>query len=238
MPCGRVLLAGLALGSVIGASAASAATYDVVADWSTSNPNGTWSFLQGTNVLPYQSSGLLNDPTLSGFAPGTTPGAFLPAFWQDGTDAFVHSVDGANGNPGLGQATLVWTAPISGTIDYSGYLYYAQAPLDRSNDVTLSIGGASVFTQTISYSEYSGPTDKFTFSGSGISVTAGETLTLVFAMSPGQGVGTETGYDLSITEMPLSTVPEPATWAMMLLGFAGLGFAAYRRGASKWVPAT
>ena len=24
-------------------------------------------------------------------------------------------------------------------------------------------------------------------------------------------------------------VPEPATWAMMLLGFAGLGFAGYRR---------
>jgi hypothetical protein len=26
------------------------------------------------------------------------------------------------------------------------------------------------------------------------------------------------------------TVPEPSTWAMMLLGFAGLGYAAYRRG--------
>jgi hypothetical protein len=29
---------------------------------------------------------------------------------------------------------------------------------------------------------------------------------------------------------PVATsVPEPSTWAMMLLGFAGLGFAAYRR---------
>jgi hypothetical protein len=27
----------------------------------------------------------------------------------------------------------------------------------------------------------------------------------------------------------LSTIPEPSTWAMMLLGFAGLGFAGYRR---------
>jgi hypothetical protein len=27
-----------------------------------------------------------------------------------------------------------------------------------------------------------------------------------------------------------SAVPEPSTWAMMLLGFAGLGYAAYRRG--------
>jgi hypothetical protein len=26
-----------------------------------------------------------------------------------------------------------------------------------------------------------------------------------------------------------SAVPEPATWAMMILGFAGIGFMAYRR---------
>ena len=26
-----------------------------------------------------------------------------------------------------------------------------------------------------------------------------------------------------------SSVPEPSTWAMMLLGFAGLGYAAFRR---------
>ena len=26
-----------------------------------------------------------------------------------------------------------------------------------------------------------------------------------------------------------AAVPEPSTWAMMLLGFAGIGFAAYRR---------
>jgi hypothetical protein len=25
------------------------------------------------------------------------------------------------------------------------------------------------------------------------------------------------------------TAPEPSTWAMMILGFAGLGFAGYRR---------
>jgi hypothetical protein len=28
---------------------------------------------------------------------------------------------------------------------------------------------------------------------------------------------------------PAPAVPEPSTWAMMLLGFAGLGFMAYRR---------
>ena len=31
----------------------------------------------------------------------------------------------------------------------------------------------------------------------------------------------------------LTTVPEPSTWAMMLLGFAGLGFAGYRRATAR-----
>jgi hypothetical protein len=29
--------------------------------------------------------------------------------------------------------------------------------------------------------------------------------------------------------LEIVAVPEPSTWAMMLLGFAGLGYAGYRR---------
>jgi len=34
-----------------------------------------------------------------------------------------------------------------------------------------------------------------------------------------------------------SGVPEPSTWAMMVLGFAGLGYAAFRRSAKGQAPA-
>jgi hypothetical protein len=34
-----------------------------------------------------------------------------------------------------------------------------------------------------------------------------------------------TGTDFAAT----AAVPEPSTWAMMILGFAGVGFMAYRR---------
>ena len=37
------------------------------------------------------------------------------------------------------------------------------------------------------------------------------------------------GNDFGIDNISISTVPEPSTWAMMILGFAGIGFMAYRR---------
>jgi hypothetical protein len=37
------------------------------------------------------------------------------------------------------------------------------------------------------------------------------------------------GYGFFGGNIELSTVPEPSTWAMMLIGFAGLGYAGYRR---------
>jgi hypothetical protein len=43
------------------------------------------------------------------------------------------------------------------------------------------------------------------------------------------GGGTGGVTILSETYFPTAAVPEPTTWAMMLLGFAGIGFLAYRR---------
>ncbi len=38
-----------------------------------------------------------------------------------------------------------------------------------------------------------------------------------------------TGYVLGIELAPVSAVPEPSTWALMLLGFGGIGYAAFRK---------
>jgi hypothetical protein len=43
-----------------------------------------------------------------------------------------------------------------------------------------------------------------------------------------QGVDLQTTFGSSLT-IAVAAVPEPSTWAMMLLGFAGIGFMAYRR---------
>jgi hypothetical protein len=36
-------------------------------------------------------------------------------------------------------------------------------------------------------------------------------------------------FDQGHELLTISAVPEPSTWAMMLLGFTGIGFMAYRR---------
>ena len=41
--------------------------------------------------------------------------------------------------------------------------------------------------------------------------------------------GSEPWIFVSEAQFFSSAVPEPSTWAMMLLGFAGLGFAGYRK---------
>jgi hypothetical protein len=43
------------------------------------------------------------------------------------------------------------------------------------------------------------------------------------------GAGPDRDYDDLVVKFYVSAVPEASTWAMMLLGFAGVGFLAYRR---------
>jgi PEP-CTERM motif len=51
------------------------------------------------------------------------------------------------------------------------------------------------------------------------------------------GAPDHTAFVPSVNLTVLSTVPEPSTWAMLMLGFAGLGYAAFRRSRSPLVEA-
>jgi hypothetical protein len=49
-----------------------------------------------------------------------------------------------------------------------------------------------------------------------------------------QSGSTATFEGLSLTDSPeVAAVPEPSTWAMMMLGFAGLGVMSYRKSRRK-----
>jgi len=45
----------------------------------------------------------------------------------------------------------------------------------------------------------------------------------------GQNGGNPSGLNVQFLDSSVTAVPEPSTWAMMILGFLGVGFMAYRR---------
>jgi PEP-CTERM motif len=65
-------------------------------------------------------------------------------------------------------------------------------------------------------------------------VAAGQSIEIEYFLGynsgTSAGVGDGFGFTYDLVDPPPSpAVPEPSTWAMMALGFAGLAFAGYRR---------
>lgn len=125
----------------------SAASYDITADWSdAANPNGVWTYREGTNVLPHVASWESGGGQFTGAQPGWArsengldriPFWFMsvaaPTFvhdWQAG-DVVVHTTDDANGI-GNGAANVIWTSPDAGLVTVAGGVWMGRE-ISRSN---------------------------------------------------------------------------------------------------------
>ena len=139
----------------------------------------------------------------------------------------------------------VYSQSFSGDGDdntYGAFTSHSQSTVDFSHPPTISISGGQ-FTETFTNGKLFG-----TSSGSGTANGQGAaTATVDFLFTGGTGLfagytGEATATE-SITRTSATTdsitgsytgtltpsVPEPSTWAMMVLGFTGVGFLAYRR---------
>jgi hypothetical protein len=224
-----------------GALTSQAATvYDLATDFSTtSNPNGVWSFVQGSTPLPSQSQptdgNALNPAAANGYfgvAGNFSTAPFVFEASQDGgstspytdNDFLAGDILAHSTNPGAGANLFIeWTAPSDGTISYSGEVWYAHSPVTRSNDYALTLdGGSDLASGTVTNGDGLNAPSTFDSSGS-LTVDAGDVLALELSPTAGQTFGSLAGVDLTV-DFTAST-PEPGTILLLAGGLFGIAAA-------------
>jgi hypothetical protein len=232
--------AGIGLGGAILAAAlstaapASAATYDAVGDFSiASNPNGAWAYGTGVagssfTALPDAHSGLFGSPNFD-YWQVADPVDLVPLVGKNtGAGPIVSSTvliptGVLDIHPGPDTDTIVqWTAPTAGK--YTLSTSFELLDITPSGVIAeVYDNGAQLFTSTLTSPGANQGTDtpgqSVSFSDT-LNLNAGDRLS--FAVNnDGNFLFDSTGLTATIS----SAVPEPASWAMMLAGFGGLGAA-------------
>ena len=119
-------------------------------------------------------------------------------------------------------------------VTYELSFYWAGTELsNRTGFTTIGLTGSfggDAFATTL-YPNSNGPGTPGSFSGwmlENFTFTANSTSELLSFLAVGAPANNVPPFAL-LDGVSLTAVPEPSTWAMMLLGFGGLGYAAYRR---------
>jgi PEP-CTERM motif len=174
--------------------------------------NSSYTFGQGAGTTngatsTFTLSGSIASSDLAGFSAGTY--TFVTTY--SGTDS-------PTGGPNApqGQATFG-----------SNQFFYSF--LNPSTSMTLNLtNGANTFSEALVTAGNFVPGTNFFFSFTNDQCTGLGAATCSPAnvgQTPGSTLFTPTDITASFT----TAVPEPSTWAMMILGFCGVGFIAYRR---------
>lgn len=191
------------------------------------------------------TDGLFNDPAGQSTSPGFTTvsggatyGAwtvtgssvdFIGSYWNGPSQTGGYSVD-LNGS-GQGGITQTFDL-VAGTYVLGFYLSGNPDgdPTMKSISVSLSPTSSDNISNPYTFTSGSSHTLDYTYYSITFT-TSGGPETLSFASNdPGSFGGVVGG-------VTISAVPEPSTWAMMVLGFAGMGFLTYRRRAKAAVAA-
>jgi hypothetical protein len=210
------------------ASARGQLASDLRGDWSdAANPNGLWTYRQGTAAL---TAGTWTDD----FAPqpawvGAFPAVWLRAQSTTGLDVQVGDVVTHSGN----GANVVWTSPGDGTVDISGGAWMLR-DIGRSNDWFLRKNGVLLSSGSLSSGDpfdRAHPFDLDAGSGGaldGIPVGLGDQIELSFVNTSASG--DYNGVNLTYT---LTPVPEPSGTLVTVLAAGTATGAAYRRFKNK-----
>lgn len=179
--------------------------------------------IHGTNqVLGWSLSGsvaVLNSADYVTYAGGSG---------STGTGQFLAYGAGDAPDNGIALTTQVLAAG-SYTLDFLFGSFSGNGSATQSIDVWINNAFAQTISSSYSTSVLSGILQPYTVAFT----TTGGPLTIEFRDSSSN----TSSVDGLLDNVSVTAVPEPATWAMMFLGFAGVGFMAYRRSRKEEVAA-
>ena len=202
-------------------SAASAEAGTIYLGWNTTGDPTAVTTLSTTG----SPGSITSTTTLDGFLGNTLTGAdFSPL------DLSSTSIGAASGATSPIFIFVSETGLTGGTLNFTTGLTENLLPAGWSVDEwAYATAGSTPFTTAgtlLNSSDFSaiGTTTTTTT----LTIASPFTVTEVYEIIPG-GPPTTIGTDLSTITVKGSIVPEPSTWAMMVIGFMGLGYAAFRR---------
>lgn len=204
--------------------------------------------LRGASLLAAVSAAAVLLPSAANAAATITitelPGLVVTATLSGNiSNAFPSAVGFGGINPGIAanSASVAFTAPggfpggsikqflISGPLNFAagGWSGWRSATAS-SGDLLYLWGGGDVLYVDSSYSMGSALNATETITDATFAAMGLKPGTYVYGILGPQGPSSDT---LTVQIGPVATggVPEPTTWAMMLLGFGGIGFAMRRR---------
>jgi hypothetical protein len=154
-------------------------------------------------------------------SPSPASAAYLFTLSGDHSASFQLAASPAPVNSFAGDANFFWLTNIAGT-------YQGVAGARDTYFYTTAIGGGFGLKNTNNAS--------FTFVSDGPQLFTGTNIAPTFTLGTfalvqfnGPARYSLTISDLDASPTPPGAVPEPATWAMMLLGFGAIGFAMRRQ---------
>jgi hypothetical protein len=140
-------------------------------------------------------------------------------------------------SPGAGYLGMGDTASLSGTFSWdatTGSVVASDIGLSGTDATGTTPGSVSCSNCTTGIDDTSGghyfainlgPQALYTIYANSLSLGHDDPLALSVGANGAEYQG---GFQFTSVTGSVNIVPEPSTWAMMLIGFAGLGFAGYR----------
>jgi len=172
------------------------------------------------------------NPNLSSGVSATSAIGFVDGFSVGATSLNVRFVSSASGSfTGVGNGQVFFnlddlTANSYTIYDQRLFLYSGYPSSSKTTDLTLIAGHKYLFNWTM-WGEANAGNDWYHAVASSTADLSHTGHLTIDILDPGQSLTFLSGTNYSSS--PVSAVPEPSTWAMMLLGFVGLGVVANRR---------